>query len=327
MRPSARSWSETERSSCPDPLLPGRSPRGTIDVVGARRHGLAGRRVLVTGADGTIGSATCERLTSLGARVTGLSLPREGAPHVSAERVLYGDARDDEMVQAALEEVELVVHLAAIPSPELADWTTVFSTNVVSTFTVLAHAGELGIRRAVIASSINAYGGPFNSHDVRPAYYPLDEQLPADLDDPYSLSKYTDERTAEMAARHWGIDIIALRFPMTAERGVLLEHAERAARQPVDGVNEGWSYLDSRDAARAIELSLLSGSRGAHAVFVAADDTTVPFPTEDLLDRHAPGVPRLRSFLGREVPIDLTRARTLLGFRAEHHLMPAPQSG
>ena len=287
---------------------------------------LAGRRILVTGAEGRIGSATCERLTGLGARVTALSLPRDDAPEVAAERVLHGDTRDDAAVEEALEGVELVVHLAAIPSPDLADWTTVFSTNVVSTFTVLAHAGERGVRRAVIASSINAYGGPFNSHDVRPAYYPLDERLPADLDDPYSLSKFTDERTAEMAARHWGTDVTALRFPMTAPREVLLEHAAAAVEDLDHGATEGWSYLDVRDAARAVELSLLSRARGAHAVFVAADETYVPFPPDDLLDRHAPGVPRLRSFAGREVPIDLTRARTLLGFRAEHLLPvePAP---
>lgn len=287
---------------------------------------LAGRSILVTGAEGRIGSATCERLTSLGAHVTALSLPREDAPEVAAERVLHGDTRNDDDVRAALDGVELVVHLAAIPSPELADWTTVFSTNVVSTFTVLAHAGERGISRAVIASSINAYGGPYNSHDVRPAYYPLDERLPADLDDPYSLSKFTDERTAEMAARHWGTDIIALRFPMTAPQDVLTEHAAQAAVDPTHGATEGWSYLDSRDAARAVELSLLSTAKGAHAVFVAADTTNVPFDTDDLLDRYAPGVPRLRSFAGREVPIDLTRARTLLGFRAEHllPLEPAP---
>jgi nucleoside-diphosphate-sugar epimerase len=290
------------------------------------RSALAGHRVLVTGAEGRIGSATCERLTSVGARVTAFSLPREDAPTVAAERVLHGDTRDDEAVREALDGVELVVHLAAIPSPELADWTTVFSTNVVSTFTVLAHAGEQGVRRAVIASSINAYGGPYNSHDVRPAYYPLDEQLPADLDDPYSLSKFTDERTAEMASRHWGIDVIALRFPLTAARDVLLEHAGQAAADPEQGATEGWSYLDARDAARAVELSLLSSARGAHAVFVAADDLTVPFPTEALLDRYAPGVPRLRAFAGREVPINLTRARTLLGFRAQHLLgvEPAP---
>ena len=294
--------------------------------MGTHSSDLAGRRILVTGAEGRIGSATCERLTGLGARVTAFSLPRDDAPEIAADRVLHGDTRDDAAVQEALEGVELVVHLAAIPSPDLADWTTVFSTNVVSTFTVLAHAGERGVRRAVIASSINAYGGPYNSHDVRPAYYPLDEQLPADLDDPYSLSKFTDERTAEMAARHWGTDVIALRFPLTAPREVLLEHASHAVEDLDHGATEGWSYLDVRDAARAVELSLLSPARGAHAVFVAADETTVPYPTDDLLDRHAPGVPRLRAFAGREVPIDLTRARTLLGFRAEHLLPvePAP---
>ena len=153
-----------------------------------------------------------------------------------------------------------------------------------------------------------------------PAYYPLDERLPADLDDPYSLSKYTDERTAEMAYRHWGIDVVALRFPLTAAHDTLVEHARRAVEDPRHGAKEGWSYLDARDAARAVELSLLATTRGAHPVFVAADTTLMPYPTEDLLDRHGRDRPRLRRFVGREVPIDLTLARTLLGFRAEHPL-------
>ena len=288
--------------------------------------GLAGRTVLVTGAEGRIGSATCAHLTALGASVTALSLPREDAAEVAADRVLHGDTRDDDTVREALEGVELVVHLAAIPSPDLADWTTVFSTNVVSTFTVLAHAGERGVRRAVIASSINAYGGPYNSHAVLPAYLPLDERMPADLDDPYSLSKVTDENTASMASRHWGTAVTALRFPLTAAQDDLLQYAAQAVADPGDRVREGWSYLDVRDAARAVELALLSSTPGAHPVFVAARTTLSPYPTEDLLDRYAPGVPRLRRFVGREVPIDLTAARTLLGFQAEHLLPvePAP---
>jgi nucleoside-diphosphate-sugar epimerase len=288
--------------------------------------GLAGRRILVTGAEGRIGAATCAHLTELGARVTAFSLPMDGPPpEVAADRVLHGDTRDDAAVQEALEDVELVVHLAAIPAPHLADWTTVFATNVVSTFTVLAHAGERGIQRAVIASSINAYGGPFNSHPVLPAYYPLDERLPADLDDPYSLSKATDENTAAMASRHWGTDIIALRFPMTAAQENLLEHARQLTEDPQQGASEAWSYLDVRDAARAIELSLLSTARGAYPVFVAAETTCVPYPTEDLLDRYGRGSQRLRRFVGREVPINLTAARTLLGFEAVHLLPIEPR--
>jgi nucleoside-diphosphate-sugar epimerase len=291
-----------------------------------RSGGLAGRRVLVTGAEGRIGSATCAHLSALGASVTALSLPADDPPEVAADRVLHGDTRDDDDVLAALEGVELVVHLAAIPSPDLAEWTTVFSTNVVSTFTVLTRAAERGVERAVIASSINAYGGPFNSHPVLPAYFPLDERLPADLDDPYSLSKFTDEHTAGMVSRHYGLPITALRFPMTATREDLLEHARRTTEDPASRVREAWSYLDVRDAARAVELSLLSTEPGANPVFVAADTTCVPFPTEALLDRFAGGTSRLRRFVDREVPIDLTVARTLLGFQAAHPLPidPAP---
>lgn len=74
-----------------------------------------------------------------------------------------------------------------------------FANNVTSTFNVLWAAAERGIRRVVIASSINVSGLPYNSHPVLPAYFPFDEQLPADIDDAYALSKIVDEQTARMA--------------------------------------------------------------------------------------------------------------------------------
>jgi nucleoside-diphosphate-sugar epimerase len=268
---------------------------------------LTGRRLVVTGSKGRIGSAVCERLDGLGARVVGVD-------------TLEIDTQDAAAVVEAVQGADCVVHLAAIPSPELAPWPEVFADNVTSTFNVLTAAGEAGVRRMMLASSINASGLPMNSHDVRPAYYPFDEDLPTDIDDPYSLSKAVDEQTARMAARHRDADVVAVRFPLTVEWGRLLEHAENSEQNPADGVRGGWSYLDVRDAARVAELALTRPIRGVHRVFVCADRTIVPFATEDLLDAYAPGVPRLWRFVGREVPADLTRARTLLGFRAEHEL-------
>jgi nucleoside-diphosphate-sugar epimerase len=94
--------------------------------------------------------------------------------------------------------------------------------------------------------------------------------------------------------------------------------------------NEGWTYLDVRDAARAVGLALLAPGDGAHVVFLAAGTTLLPYPTEELLDAFAPKSARLRRFVGREAPIDLTRARTLLGFAAEHELdmetVPLPRN-
>ncbi len=290
-------------------------------------HPLAGTRILVTGAEGRIGTAVCDRLAGFGVRVTGLSLPDQDRPRPdSLDRVVHGDTTDESAVEEALTDAEYVVHLAAIPSPLGHPPYTVFRTNTDSTFNVLTQAAERGIGRAVIASSINATGLPFNSHPVRPAYYPLDETMPSDLDDAYALSKYVDEITARMVHRHWGMDVIALRFPFTAERQYLEQQNQHLVEEPDAAVVEGWSYLDVRDAALAVERSLLCTVAGAHPVFVAADETLTPYPTEDLLDRYAPGVLRTRTFVDREVPIDLTRARTLLGFRAEHPVQLATRS-
>lgn len=279
---------------------------------------LAGRRVLVTGAAGRIGSVAVRHLTDLGARVTALSIVED--PDLKADRVVIGDTRSEEDVADALAEVDLVVHLAALAHPTAGSPYEVYSTNVVSTFNVLAQAGAAGIRRAVVASSINAYGVPMNPHGVFPAYYPLDENIPTDVADWYSLSKQNDENTARMAWRRWGIDVVSFRFPHVNSAEELQRQAEHIGRDPSGGVREAWSYLDTRDAAAAIELGLTASLTGAHTFFVAAGTTNAPYETEALLDAFAPTVPRLRRFVGREVPIDLTAARTMLGFQAQYEL-------
>ena len=184
------------------------------------------KRVLVTGADGSIGRAAVTGLQAAGYDVTGLSLRYD---HTStADRAVVGDARSAADVVAALDGVDAVLHLAAIPHPSLGTPEEVFENNVAATFNVLVQAGQLGVRRAVIASSINAFGVPMNVNDVEPAYYPLDEEVEADIADPYSLSKSVDEQSARMAWRRWGTNVIALRFPLVKTRDDLLKFAARA---------------------------------------------------------------------------------------------------
>lgn len=279
---------------------------------------LAGRRVLVTGAAGRIGSVAVRHLTDLGALVTAFSIAED--PGLKADRVIIGDARSEPDVAAALTDAELVVHLAALPHPDAGTPYEVYTTNVVSTFNVLAQAGAAGIDRAVVASSINASGIPMNPHDVLPAYFPIDEQLPVDVADWYSLSKQNDENTARMVWRRWGIDVVSFRFPHVNSADVLRRQSDERVNDPGMWVREGWSYLDTRDAAYAIELGLTAPLSGAHAFLVAASTTNAPYETEALLDAFAPGVPRRRRFSGREVPIDLTAVRTTLGFEARHEL-------
>ncbi|HET6292105.1 MAG TPA: NAD(P)-dependent oxidoreductase [Kribbella sp.] len=276
------------------------------------------RRILVTGADGAIGRAATEGLADAGYSVTGLALSYQ---HPSkADRPLVGDACSSEDVAAALEDVDAVLHLAAIPHPSLGTPYEVFRTNATSTFNVLAQAAERGIDRVVIASSINAFGVPLNVHPVVPAYYPLDENVDTDITDAYSLSKSVDEQTARMAWRRWGTNVIALRFPLVKSRDQLVTIAERVAANPAAMAREGWAYLDLRDAVRAIIAALEVPLTGAHVIGLAADDILLDRSTMSLLSDYAPTVPLRQPVHGRGSLIDTTRARTLLKFSPVHSI-------
>jgi nucleoside-diphosphate-sugar epimerase len=282
------------------------------------------KRVLVTGADGSIGRAAVDGLQSAGYDVTGLSLRYDHSS--TADRRLIGDARSAEDVTAALDDVAAVLHLAAIPHPSLGTPEEVFENNVAATFNVLAQAGQQGIERVVIASSINAFGVPMNVNDVEPAYYPLDEEVEADIADAYSLSKSVDEQSARMAWRRWGTNVIALRFPLVKTREELIKFAARAESDPSVMAREGWAYLDLRDGVRAIIAALESTAPGAHVLGLAADDILIDRKTDELLREYAPTVPLRRPVQGRGSLVDTTRARELLGFSPRHSIHEGDQA-
>ncbi len=67
----------------------------------------------------------------------------------------------------------------------------------------------------------------------------------------------TDEATAAMMSRRSGLTVTALRFPFLAMPDDRLpEHADELAAHPENGIGDLWSYLDTRDAARAVLLAL-----------------------------------------------------------------------
>ncbi|MCU1507583.1 MAG: NAD-dependent epimerase/dehydratase [Microbacteriaceae bacterium] len=273
-------------------------------------------RVLVTGAAGRIGRAATQLLGDRGIAVTALALQYDQP--LEADRVLVGDATDPAAVADALEGVDAVVHLAAIAHRDAGKPYDVYRTNVVSTFNVLSQAGQRGIRRAVIASSINAFGVPMNHHDVAPAYFPIDEEIPVDIDDWYSLSKKSDELTAQMVARHWGVDVAALRFPLVDTATSLLRIRGVVEGDPATRMREGWAYLDLRDAAEAIYRSLVAEWTGAVVVGLSAADTLMARPTAELVREFAPGVEVRGELTERQPLIDTTRARDILGFRPQY---------
>ncbi|MDG4826205.1 NAD(P)-dependent oxidoreductase [Asanoa sp. WMMD1127] len=273
-------------------------------------------RVLVTGAAGLLGRAVLAALA--GRPVT--ALDRADPGDLPADRVVTGDAGDPAVVRAALEGVGAVVHLAAIPAPTLDTPLRVFGGNTRATFVVLHEAALAGVRHVVLASSMSVLGLAWAQVPLRPLYLPVDVRHPLQVSDPYALSKQADEATAAMVARRHGIAVTALRFPFLGGDERLARRSAEFAADPGSGALELWTYLHTADAAEACLRALTVPPPGAHVLFVAADETLAPYPTEDLLAKFLPDVPLRARFPGRAVPVALEPARRLLGFTAAHPL-------
>jgi len=275
------------------------------------------RHVLVTGAAGLLGRAVVDHLRGLGVGVTAM-LHREG--DIEAERVVVGSMVDAAFVRDAVEGADAVVHCAALKAPMMGTAEAVFCGNVTGTFTVLEQAGRMGVRQAVVSSSYSVLGLTFAPAMRHPAYLPIDEQVPLQIEDPYAHSKQVDELSAELMWKRHGMTVVALRLPFLG--GMADSIPARAERVRIDpgygtAAREFWTYLETRDAARACVLALTEPPPGCHVVSVAAPTTLAPYPTEQLLAVYHPDVPRRCAFPGRTAPFDLRRAQDLLHFNAE----------
>ena len=111
---------------------------------------MGARRVLVTGAEGTIGTAVREHLADR-YELTSLTLtPQEFPSHVA-------DIADLDAILPAFENVDAVVHLAASAALET-PWDDVLHNNIVGTYNVFEAARQAGVSRVVFASSNHVVG-------------------------------------------------------------------------------------------------------------------------------------------------------------------------
>ncbi|HEX6987962.1 MAG TPA: SDR family NAD(P)-dependent oxidoreductase [Bacillota bacterium] len=173
----------------------------------------SGRRVLVTGAGGFIGSHLTERLVELGAEVralvrytsTGSAGWLETSRHRREIEVIGADITDREMVRRAARGSEVVFHLAAligIPYSYHAPESYV-RTNVEGTLVVLQSALACDVGRFVHTSTSEVYG---TARRV-----PIDEGHPLQAQSPYSATKIAADKLAESFHLSFGLPVAILR--------------------------------------------------------------------------------------------------------------------
>ena len=282
-------------------------------------------RVLVTGGDGLIGRAVVDHLAARGLDVTVLDIPGTAAPARAAARHITGSVTDPDTVRQAVTGQDAVVHLAGLAGLDRGSAEEIYAANALGAFLVMEAAGRAGVAKVVYASSINAFGLPLNPDPVLPTHYPWDEDEPAVIADAYSLSKQANEHAAAAISRNYGMELTGIRFPLVRDiyehdGTVFAQHIRRAMNEdPRRQACEGWTYLDTRDAAASVEAALSRSTPPAPGILVAAPQTYLRQSTEEALARYAPAVPR-DSVPGRDIPVSLHRASDLLDFKAEHTL-------
>lgn len=174
-----------------------------------------GKKVLVTGAGGFIGSHLVEALARSGAEVTALihynalnswgnleALPAEILSNINVEA---GDITDASFVRRLTDGNEVVFHLAAliaIPYSYVAPVSYV-RTNVEGTVNMLEAARECGVRRFIHTSTSETYGTAL--------YTPIDEGHPMQGQSPYSASKISADKMAESYYRSFGLPVVTVR--------------------------------------------------------------------------------------------------------------------
>lgn len=274
-------------------------------------------RVLVTGGSGKLGGWVARDLRDHGYEVISVDLRHPEAQEAGIEYRQI-DMGNLGQVTGAAAGCSALVHLAAIPRPNEHADEEVFVNNVRATYNVLQSAMMLGISRAIIASSVSAYGMAFARPVMRPLFVPLDETHPFLGHDPYALSKETDERTAEMFVRRAGMTVLAYRFNWIGLPGESRQRSVSPEPLVARDAPNLWGYIDVRDAARACRFGLEVEIRGFHAFNITANDTYRPESTDELLNRYLPGIERRQPLPGHTAAWSNARARELLGFVPEY---------
>lgn len=276
-----------------------------------------GTRVLVTGGNGKLGRWVGRELRDHGCEVVSIdrNLPATREPGIHHRQV---DMADLGHVVGAAAGCDAVVHLAAIPNPYGHPDEVVFLNNVGATYNVLQAAMTLGIDRAIIASSVSAYGMAWATPTFQSLYVPIDEAHPFIAKDPYALSKETDERTAEMFVRRCGMTVLAYRIHWIAEPGEARRRANDPTYTPDQDATNIWGWVDVRDAARAFRLGLEADLSGFVPMNITAADTLRHEPTEELLQSVLPDLERRAPLPGNTSGWSIDRARELIGFVPRH---------
>ncbi|MFE2062559.1 SDR family NAD(P)-dependent oxidoreductase [Streptomyces sp. NPDC059467] len=297
-----------------------------------------GKKILVTGGAGTIGSNLVDLLAEGGAReivvldnfVRGRRANLAQALPGGAVEIVEGDVRDADTVRKVTEGADLVFHLAAIRITQCAEEPRLANEVLVDgTFNVLEAAAAAGVAKVVASSSASVYG-------MAEVFPTTERHHPYNNDTFYGAAKAFNEGMLRSFHAMYGLDYVALRYfnvygPRMDIHGlyteVLIRWMERieAGEPPLilgDGT-QTMDFVDVRDIARANILAAESDLTDEVFNIASGTETSLKELAEGLLEamgadglepEHGPA--RTVNSVVRRLA-DTSQAAERLGFTAE----------
>jgi nucleoside-diphosphate-sugar epimerase len=260
-------------------------------------------KVLVTGADGFVGRTVCRRLIKSG------YTPRAGLwnaelwPALQAatpglgEFAVIGDLGANPNLPAAIEDVSVVVHLAArvhVMRDNAVDPLYEFRrVNVAGTAALARAAAAQGVRRFVFVSTAKVNGESTSGR-------PFAEGDPPAPQDPYAVSKWEAEETLRSVAAETGLEVAIIRPPIVYGPGVranflrLLRLVERGLPLPLPNTQNRRSMIGIENLADCL-VRCVSHPGAANQTFMVSDGQDVS--TRELVARLASALGRSTRFL------------------------------
>jgi NAD dependent epimerase/dehydratase len=172
-------------------------------------------KVLVTGANGFIGSHLSEHLVNLGAKITVLLEynPNNHLGHLkflqknmlSEVEQILGDIRDPELVKQIVKGKDTIFHLGALVSIpySFVNPREVFEVNAEGTLNILLAARDQEVSKIVTTSTSEVYGTAL--------YTPIDENHPLQAQSPYAASKIAADKIAESFYKTYNLPVATIR--------------------------------------------------------------------------------------------------------------------
>jgi UDP-glucose 4-epimerase len=290
-----------------------------------------GRRVLVTGGAGFVGSALVRRLIASGARVTVLDdlfTGRRDAIPTGAD-FIEGSVTDEPLVRDLVKRHTLVFHLAArniIAST--ANPRDDFATNIGGTLNVLLAARDSNLERVVYTSSASVYGNPRS--------IPINEDDRLEPLTPYAVSKLAGEHYCVAFYESYGLSVAVVRYsnvygpyqrPENPYCGVVSKFLIAAnAGQTISVHGDGGQTRDFTFVEDAVDATLLAATHPRAEGEVFNVGTGVETSVNDLAAAigRASGCPMNVEHIDRR-DIDNIRRRVVNIEKIRHMLRWSPQ--